>query len=145
MGLMYEIMPFDNTLFTFELTGAQVKAAVEHGIMSTEMNPGQFSGLIVQYDSKKPAGQRIVKITLSNGKPLVDTQLYKVVTNDFQATGGDNYIMFKEGKNPKDTSIPVRDALVNEIKSKGTISPVDDGRLTDVNKTSMIMYYRLAA
>ncbi|MGE5633179.1 MAG: 5'-nucleotidase C-terminal domain-containing protein, partial [Caulobacteraceae bacterium] len=144
MGLMYEIMPFDNTLFTFELTGAQVKAAVEHGIMSTEMNPGQFSGLTVQYDSKKPAGQRIVKITLSNGKPLVDTQLYKVVTNDFQASGGDNYTMFKEGKNPKDTSIPVRDVLVNEIKAKGTISPVDDGRLTDINKTSMV-FDRIAA
>ncbi len=144
MGLMYEIMPFDNTLYTFELTGAQVKAAVEHGIMSTDMNPGQFSGLMVQYDSKKPAGQRIVKITLADGKPLVDTQLYKVVTNDFQATGGDKYTMFLEGKNPKDTSIPVRDVLVNEIKAKGTISPVDDDRLTDVNKTSMIMY-RIAA
>ncbi|HRS21594.1 MAG: 5'-nucleotidase C-terminal domain-containing protein [Clostridia bacterium] len=144
MGLMYEIMPFDNTLFTVDLTGAQVRAAIEHGIMSEAMNPGQFSGLKVQYDSTMPAGQRIVKITLSDGKPLVDTQIYKVVTNDFQATGGDNYTMFLEGKNSKDTSIPVRDILVNEIKEKGTISPVDDGRLMDISKTSMIIY-RLAA
>jgi 2',3'-cyclic-nucleotide 2'-phosphodiesterase/3'-nucleotidase len=66
--------------------------------------------------------------------------MYKLVTNDFQAGGGDKYDMFKEGTNRVDTAIPVRDALVDEIKAKGTISPVDDGRLTDINKTSMLIF-----
>ena len=140
MGVLYEIMPFDNTLYTMDLTGKQVKAAIEHGIMSTDFAPGQFSGLTVKYDSKKAAGERIVEIELADGTPLDENKLYKVVTNDFQASGGDKYIMFKEGKNGKDTSIPVRDVLVNEIKGKGTISPADDGRLMDVNKTSMVMF-----
>jgi hypothetical protein len=52
--------------------------------------------------------------------------------------------MFKDGQNRYNTNIPVRDVLVNEIKAKGTISPVDDGRLTDVNKTSMAVF-RMAA
>ncbi|HYE83476.1 MAG TPA: 5'-nucleotidase C-terminal domain-containing protein [Clostridia bacterium] len=140
MGLLYEIMPFDNTLFTMDLTGAQVKAAIEHGIMSADFNPGQFSGLMVKYDSTKPAGERIVEIKLADGTALEDDKLYKVVTNDFQADGGDKYTMFKDGQNRYNTNIPVRDVLVNEIKAKGTISPVDDGRLIDVNKTSMLMY-----
>jgi 2',3'-cyclic-nucleotide 2'-phosphodiesterase/3'-nucleotidase len=144
MGLMYEIMPFDNTLFTMDLTGKQVKAAIEHGIMSEDFKPGQFSGLMVKYDSKKAAGERIVSITLADGTPLDDNKLYKVVTNDFQAGGGDKYVMFTEGVNGKDTSIPVREALVNEIKEKGTISPVDDGRLIDVNKTSMVFFNQAA-
>jgi 2',3'-cyclic-nucleotide 2'-phosphodiesterase/3'-nucleotidase len=140
MGLLYEIMPFDNTLFTMDLTGKQVKAAIEHGIMSADFAPGQFSGLMVEYDSTKPAGERIVEITLADGKALEDEKLYKVVTNDFQADGGDKYVMFKEGLNRYNTNIPVRDVLVNEIKTKGTITPVDDERLIDVNKTSMIMF-----
>jgi 2',3'-cyclic-nucleotide 2'-phosphodiesterase/3'-nucleotidase len=144
MGVLYEIMPFDNTLYTMDLTGKQVKAAIEHGIMSEDFNPGQFSGLIVKYDSKKAAGERIVEIKLADGTPLDDNKLYKMVTNDFQAGGGDKYDMFKEGANGKDTSIPVRDVLVNEIKAKGTISPVDDGRLTDVNMTSMTIYKQAA-
>ena len=144
MGLLYEIMPFDNTLFTFDLTGKQVKASIEHGIMPEDFNPGQFSGLKVKYDSTKPAGQRIVEITLADGTPLQDEKLYKVVTNDFQADGGDKYVMFKDGQNRYNTNIPVRDVLVNEIKAQGTITPVDDKRLTDVNKTSMIMF-RMAA
>ncbi|KUO71942.1 MAG: hypothetical protein APF77_04640 [Clostridia bacterium BRH_c25] len=140
MGLLYEIMPFDNTLFTMDLTGIQVKAAIEHGIMSPDFNPGQFSGLVVKYDSTKPAGERIVEISLADGTPLEDEKLYKVVTNDFQADGGDKYTMFKEGQNRYNTNIPVRDMLVNEIKEKETISPVDDGRLIDINLTGMIMY-----
>ncbi|MHB1392886.1 MAG: 5'-nucleotidase C-terminal domain-containing protein [Clostridia bacterium] len=144
MGLLYEIMPFDNTLFTMDLTGKQVKASIEHGIMSADFNPGQFSGLMVKYDSTKPAGERIVEIKLADGTSLEDEKLYKVVTNDFQADGGDKYTMFKEGQNRYNTNIPVRDVLVNEIKAQGTITPVDDERLIDVSKTSMIMF-RMAA
>ncbi len=144
MGLLYEIMPFDNTLFTMDLTGKQVKASIEHGIMSPDFNPGQFSGLLVKYDSTKPAGERIVEIKLADGTPLQDEKLYKVVTNDFQADGGDKYIMFKEGQNRFNTNIPVRDVLVDEIKAQKTITPVDDMRLKDINKTSMIMF-RIAA
>lgn len=140
MGVMYEIMPFDNTLYTVDLTGKQVKAAIEHGIMSESFAPGQISGVMVKYDSAKPAGERVLEIKLTDGTPLDDNKLYNVVTNDFQASGGDEYVMFKEGINGKDTSIPVRDILVDEIKAKGEISPADDGRLTDMNKTGMIIY-----
>lgn len=137
MGIMYELMPFDNTLYTFELTGKQVKAALEHGIMPETFAPGQFSGVKVKYDSSKAKGERIVEVKMLDGSLLDENKIYKVVTNDFQAGGGDGYVMFKEGKKQIDTSIPIRDILVNEIKAKGTISPVDDGRIIDVKaKTS---------
>jgi 2',3'-cyclic-nucleotide 2'-phosphodiesterase (5'-nucleotidase family) len=140
MGIMYELMPFDNTLFTFELTGKQVKAALEHGIMPETFAPGQFSGVIVKYDSSKAKGERIVEVKMLDGTLLDENKIYKVVTNDFQAGGGDGYVMFKEGKNQTDTSIPIRDVLVNEIKAKGTITPVDDGRMIDV-KTKTSFYF----
>ncbi|MDF2530720.1 MAG: yfkN [Clostridia bacterium] len=140
MGLMYELMPFDNTLFTMDLTGKQVREALEHGIMPATFKAGQFSGVMVKYDSAKPAGERIVEVRMLDGSLLDDNKIYKVVTNDFQAGGGDGYVMFKEGKNSVDTGIPVRDALVKEIRSKGTISPADDGRMIDVKaNTSFYM------
>lgn len=143
MGTMYELMPFDNTLYTFDLTGKQVKAAIEHGIMATTFVPGQFSGVKVKYDSSKPEGQRIVEITTLDGKPLDDNKLYKVVTNDFQAGGGDGYVIFKEGKNQVDTGIPVREVLVDEIKAKGSITPVDDGRMIDVHSKTSFNWVQL--
>ncbi|MDD4833119.1 MAG: 5'-nucleotidase C-terminal domain-containing protein [Lutispora sp.] len=143
MGLMYELLPFDNTLFTFDLTGKQVKEAIEHGIILNNektFRAGQFSGLKVKYDSSKARGERIVDITLLDGTPLVDDKVYKVVTNDFQATGGDEYVMFKEGKNTFDTNIPIRDVIVNEIKELNVISPIEDHRLIDVaDKNSMMI------
>ena len=140
MGIMYELMPFDNTLFTMDLTGKQVREALEHGIMPESFAPGQFSGVTVKYDSSKAKGERIIEVRMLDGSLLDDNKIYKLVTNDFQAGGGDGYVMFKNGKNSVDTGIPVRDALVNEIRSKGTISPVDDGRMIDVKaNTSFYM------
>jgi len=143
MGLLYELLPFDNTLFTFDLTGKQVKEAIEHGIILNHektFRSGQFSGLKVKYDSSKARGERIIEITLLDGTPLVDDKIYKVVTNDFQATGGDEYVMFIESKNTFDTNIPIRDVIVDEIKELKTISPVVDDRLIDVaGQTSMFI------
>ncbi|HCJ56977.1 MAG TPA: hypothetical protein DHV55_06195, partial [Clostridiaceae bacterium] len=137
------LLPFDNTLFTFDLTGKQVKEAIEHGIILNNektFRSGQFSGLKVKYDSTKARGERIVEITLLDGSPLADDKVYKVVTNDFQATGGDEYVMFKEGKNTFDTNIPIRDVVVDEIKKLKVINPVEDDRLIDVaGKTSMVI------
>jgi len=71
-----------------------------------------------------------------DGTPLKDDKIYKVVTNDFQATGGDEYIMFTEGKNTFDTNIPVREVIIDEIKELKVISPVVDDRLIDVSTQS---------
>jgi len=132
MGLMYEIMPFDNTIYTFDLLGSDVKKAIEHGINATTMSNGQFSGVTVKFDSSKPAGERVTEVKLLDGTLLDDTKYYKVATNDFQATGGDNYVMFKNGKNQFNTNIPVRDILVEAIKKVKTLSPVWDNRIQDV-------------
>ncbi len=154
MRSMYTFMPFDNTLYTAELTGKQVKAAIEHGLLTFKedgttvegFGSGQFSGINVQYDSNKPYGQRIVSITLLDGTPVDDNKLYKVASMDFLALeNGDKYgQFFKDAKNGINTGMTIRDVYVNEIKSKGVITPVEDNRCMDVNKTSML-YYDLAA
>ena len=83
------------------LSGKDIKAAVEHG-----MNPGmgliRFAGLNVTANLKNKPGQRVVKISLSNGQPLDNDKLYKVVTNDFMMKGGDGYSMMAHGKGSAD-------------------------------------------
>jgi len=132
MGLMYEIMPFDNTIYTFDLLGSDVKKALEVGINAATINNGQFSGVTVKFDSSKPAGSRVTEVKLLDGTLLDDTKYYKVATNDFQATGGDGYVMFKNGKNQLNTNVPVRDILVDAIKKAKVLNPVDDHRIIDV-------------
>ncbi|KEH94581.1 5'-nucleotidase C-terminal domain-containing protein [Clostridium massiliodielmoense] len=122
MGDMYEIMPFDNALVTFDLQGKDLKKAIDHGILNPEVTDGQFTGLKVEYDKNKPFENRITKITLTNGTPLDMNKYYKVTVPDFLLTGGDKYD-FSNAKNVVETFIPVRDVLVEAIKEAKVITP----------------------
>lgn len=122
MGDMYEIMPFDNALVTFDLQGKDLKKAIDHGILNPEVTDGQFTGLKVEYDKNKPFENRITKITLTNGTPLDMNKYYKVTVPDFLLTGGDKYD-FSNAKNVVETFIPVRDVLVQAIKEAKVITP----------------------
>lgn len=131
-GDLYEIMPFDNYLVAFDLPGADIKKAIDHGIMNPSITDGQFAGLMVEYDSKKPFENRITKITLKDGTPLDMNKMYKVVVNSFMFTGGDSYD-FKNAKNVAE-SVSIRDALIDAIKKQKTITPLPVNYIKDIRK-----------
>lgn len=120
-GSLYTVMPFDNTLVTMELSGADVLKNVEHGIDLPTAGFGSFSGLIVEYDPSNEYGSKVTAITLADGSALDPNAFYSVVTNDFMLTGGDGYD-FSGAKNVVDTFIPIRDMLVAKVKAEGTIT-----------------------
>ncbi len=122
-GILYEVMPFDNTLYTMKLSGADVKANIEHGIMNEDIGWVQISGVMVTYNKEAEAGNRITSMVLEDGTPVEMDKYYTVVTNDFMFTGGDNY-NFKNSKDGLDTYIPIRDAMMEAVEKAGVISPV---------------------
>lgn len=126
IGKMYEFMPFDNVLVTVDLTGAQLKEAIENGLGNEKISFGQVAGVYVKYDLSKPFGQRVIEMALENGEkidPNDPNKLYSVVTNDFMITGGDGYTVFANGKNIKYLGIPIRDGMVDYIKKTGVVEP----------------------
>ncbi len=131
VGDLYEIMPFDNYLVTLELPGKDLKKAIDHGINNPSITDGQFSGLKVTYDPKAEHENRVVGITLEDGTPIKDDTYYTVVINDFMLTGGDKYD-FSNARNVKNTYIPVRDALIEDIKHEKTITPVKPNYLSPI-------------
>lgn len=128
LGEVYAVMPFDNTLYTLRLTGAQVMAVLNYGIGKPDMGAVQFSGLSVTYDESKAYGSAITRV-LVNGKPLDPKQIYSVVTNDFCAIGGDGYTTFAAGSNQSNTGILVRDCMNEAVNKTKNLEIVDDGRL----------------
>lgn len=125
MELVYTLLPFDNVLVVMDLTGAQIlklleqSATLEKGIL-------QQSGLKVKYDMTKPKGQRVLEVFVGD-KPLELDKVYKVVTNDFLAAGGDNFVTFKEGKNLVYGDM-LRDVFIEYLKKHSPISPKIEGR-----------------
>ena len=86
-GDLYEVEPFGNTLFRYTLTGAALRAYAEQ-LVAKPIN-AHVSGLTIRYDSARPAGARIVELTLADGSDVVDARRYTLAINDFMVTGGD--------------------------------------------------------
>jgi len=129
-GKLYEVMPFDNTLYTMKLSGADIKANIEHGIMNEDIGWVQIAGVRVTYNPGAEAGNRITSMVLEDGTPVEMDKYYTVVTNDFMFTGGDKYD-FKNSKDGLNTFVPIRDALMEAVEKAGVISPKKQNWLSE--------------
>ncbi len=111
------VQPFANTLVRMELTGAQIKAALEQqwqpeGAARPFLKLGVSDGFAYTYDPTAATGKRITSITL-NGEKLSPTATYGVTVNSFLASGGDNFGAFADGANKKDTGVTDLQAMVD--------------------------------
>jgi len=127
-------LPFGNVVVKLELTGSQIWEALENGVSQVEQNSGRFpqvSGMSFTYNPKAKAGSRINSVKVGNS-PLSKGRTYTIATNDFLAKGGDGYTVFKQGKVIIDASSAklMASMVMDYIKSKGTISPKIEGRIT---------------
>jgi 5'-nucleotidase / UDP-sugar diphosphatase len=126
-------LPFGNLVVMLELKGSDLLAALENGVSQVENVQGRFpqvSGLKMTYDLTKPPGSRVLSVSIK-GAPLDANKLYKVVTNDFMAAGGDGFSAFTKGKMIIDASggILMATKVMNYIAAKGTVSPTVEGRM----------------
>lgn len=113
-GELYELQPFANLLVKLELTGAQLRAAVEH-IVRNAAPAANMSGVIADYEPTRPSGTRITALRLESGEPVRDEARYIVTVNDFMAEGGDGFAMFLEPQSREDTGIVDLDALIEYL------------------------------
>ncbi|HEY2954275.1 MAG TPA: 5'-nucleotidase C-terminal domain-containing protein [Candidatus Eisenbacteria bacterium] len=130
-GAVYEVMPFENTIFTLELSGAEVRRALEDALGGGRVT--QVSGIRYEYDPGRPRRDRVVSVTLADGSPLEESKLYKVACNNFMATGGDDNAALSGGRNRTDTGRSIREALEAYIaarsKDGATLDYRPDGRI----------------
>ncbi len=125
------VLPFGNTITTLQVTGAQLKEAMENSVSMIESSAGRFlqiSGMTLSYDPERPAGRRVMEIRV-NGEPLDMTRLYSIATNNFIAGGGDGYDLFKTASNLFDTQFVLADVVADFIREAGVISAQMEGRI----------------
>jgi 5'-nucleotidase len=114
---LFALQPFGNGLIVQTLTGAQLKALLEQQFTDpadpTMMVPS--AGFAFTYDLARPAGQRVVAMTL-NGKAIEPARSYRVASNSFLASGGDNFTILTKGTDRVDAGVDI-DALEAWLKS----------------------------
>ncbi|MGL6167780.1 MAG: bifunctional metallophosphatase/5'-nucleotidase [Fusobacteriaceae bacterium] len=131
VGDVITVLPFGNYVITKELTGSDIKKALEHGLKNVPNSAGsmaQFGGITLDLDLTKPEGQKVSNIKFKNKKKFDLNAKYKVATNDFMAVGGDGYSSFK-GKKEIANYPGLDEVLVEYIKEKGITSKNSDKRL----------------
>ena len=143
---VYNALPYDNYLIAVQLTGAQVKEALEHGVSQAGQPSHSFpqvSGLTLTYSRSAPVGSRVREVCVG-GRPLDLTQTYRVATIDYLGAGGDGFKIFEaalerkdEGKKEKivynDTGTWLRDRVITAIKARKTIASKVEGRIKAVD------------
>ncbi len=126
---IYAVLPFNNTLVTMNLTGAQVEQVLEEGANS-QYGTVQVSGLRWAYDASAPFGDRVTSVTLLEGTPIDPNATYKIATNNFMASGGDQFTTLAQGQNTTDTQINLVDTVVRYLEQNSPVDPQVEGRLT---------------
>lgn len=126
-------LPFNNQLVTLELSGADLRAALENAVWLIGKDAGRFaqiSGARIVVRRDAVPGSRLVSIEVG-GRPLDDTKLYKVATIDFLARGKDGYAALARGKPlVNDLEGPLlTNVIIGAIEKAGAIAPVVDGRI----------------
>lgn len=131
VGEIINVLPFGNYVITKRVTGADIKAALEHGTSAYPELAGGFphvSGMRFVMDLTREPGSRVVDIFI-NGQPLDLDKQYILATVDFLAAGGDPCTMLKDA--PVVGEYGTLDEIVRGyIQAAGTVNPAVEGRIT---------------
>lgn len=113
---VYRVMPFDNTIVTMDLTGAEVIRLLEEA--SGDGGFLHVSGLRYTADMSRPSGSRVTVVAQSGGTPIVADTIYPIAVNNFMAQGGDELPTVTNRPGARETGILIRDALSGYIRAE---------------------------
>lgn len=134
---------YENTLVTLELTGQQLKDALEHSAkyfkeyqagkslneLVDQRIPGYnfdvAQGVDYDLDLTKPFGQRIQNLKFK-GQPLSPTQKLRVVTNNYRVNGGGGFTMYKDAPVIYRSSAEVRELIIDWVEKNNAVPTQSD-------------------
>ncbi|MDB6181519.1 bifunctional metallophosphatase/5'-nucleotidase [Paracoccus fistulariae] len=140
MGEVYTVLPFQNTLATFQLKGADVVTALENGASQYEEGGGRFAqvaGLKYTVTPTAEVGSRISDVMVRDGEdwaPIDPEAIYGVVSNNYMRGGGDGYDVFAtNAQKVYDFGPDLAEVLADYLSGyEGNYKPYMDGRITVV-------------
>jgi len=145
IAALYE---YENTLVVLEVTGQQLKDALEHSAeyfkayvpnkaaadLVDEKIPGYnfdiAEGVSYDLDISKPVGQRIQNLRF-HGQPLSMTQKLKLATNNYRVNGGGGYTMYRGAPEVFRSSEEIRELIIDWVEQHRQIpsEPTNNWRL----------------
>lgn len=139
---------YENTLVVLEVTGQQLKDALEHSAKYFRpYEPGKTPADLVDekipaynfdiaegvnyvLNLNKPIGQRIEQLEFQ-GKPLLPTQKLRLATNNYRVNGGGGYTMYKGAPVVYRSSVEIRELIIDWVERNKKIptTPTNNWKL----------------
>jgi len=116
-GIVFELIPFENSLVTVRLTGAELRA-----LFGSRPEKVRLSGM------RGRAAESGVTLAHQDGTPVRDDSTYVLVTTNFLFTGGDGFLGFEAGEDVRYWDLLLRAAVEKEIAGAGRPLVPDAGR-----------------
>lgn len=137
MGDVLTVLPFQNTLSTFKISGADVITALENGVSQVEEVKGRFpqvAGLKFTWDPSQPANDGRIQEVLVNADgdwtAIDPSAIYGVVSNNYVRGGGDGYKVFSTNAiNAYDFGPDLDVVLAEYMAAHGEHVPSLEGRI----------------
>lgn len=124
VGKAFELMPFENEMVFVQLTGAQLQQFYD---LIAESGGGSVGGVRFVISNRK------AKNIIVSGKSLQPENKYWMVTNDYTANGGDDFIVLRQRLDFKSTGIKIRDVIIRNFEKQHkaglTLKENLDGRI----------------
>ncbi|HEV2615546.1 MAG TPA: 5'-nucleotidase C-terminal domain-containing protein [Candidatus Acidoferrales bacterium] len=134
----FGIYPYENTLYGVQMTGAQLKDALEHAASFYPAWPApadkpmrlpgydadSAEGVAYEMDLTKPVGSRITNLTF-HGAPISVTQKFRVAINNYRYTGGGGYSVFKGLPVAYRSTAEVRDLIIAYLEKTRKLPAAD--------------------
>ena len=131
-GAVLTVLPFQNTLSTFTVSGQTMLDALENGASEYADVAGRFpqvAGMTYTVDLSMEVGSRISDVMVG-GAPIDPAAMYGVVSNNFVRNGGDGYAMFVDAADAYDFGPDIADVVIEYLQAQGPYQPYTDGRIT---------------
>jgi len=139
---------YENTLAVLEVTGDQLKQALEHSAhyfrvyepgkapadLIDEKIPGfNFDiaeGVTYDLDITRPFGQRIQNLRF-RGQPVRPDQKFRLATNNYRVNGGGGYSMYKNAPVVSRSSEEIRELIIDWLERHKTVptEPTNNWRM----------------
>jgi len=139
---------YENTLVVLEVTGQQVKDALEHSakyfrpyeegktlveLIDDKIPAYNFDiaeGVTYEINLRKPFGQRIEKL-MFQGKPLAPNQKVRLAANNYRVNGGGGYTMYKNAPVVYRSGEEIRELIIDWVERNKTIpvSPTNNWKI----------------
>lgn len=139
----YSAYIYDNTLYVMEINGDILRRALERdaeyfkqadpaslpadpkGLVSEvarDYNWDLYSGIDYTIDITKPVGQRVTKLQFK-GQDVKADQKFRIAINNYRASGGGGYPMFKEGTRVWASTNEIRDLMASYVQAHPALDP----------------------